>query len=91
MKKIKAVTKKKKKIENINFVPKDVQGILSSDKISEKYNEQKVLFKKTVLNNFAIFTGKYLCWWYLFFNKRPTTLSKRDANADVFLVILPNF
>ena len=25
------------------------------------------------------------------FNKRPTTLSKRDSNAGVFLVILPNF
>ena len=58
-----------KNIKNINFVPKDVQRILSSDKISEKYNEQKVFFKKIVLNNFAIFTGKYLCWWYLFFNK----------------------
>ena len=29
-------------MKNINFVPKDVQRILSSDKISEKYNEQKV-------------------------------------------------
>ena len=56
-------------MKNINFVPKDVQRILSSDKISEKCNEQKVFFKKIVLNNFAIFTGKYLCWWYPFFNK----------------------
>ena len=29
-------------MKNINFVPKDVQRILSSDKISEKYHEQKV-------------------------------------------------
>ena len=81
----------RKKYENANFVPKDVQ--ISSDKVSEKYNEQKVFFKKIVLNNFAIFTGKYLCWWYLFFNKnkRPTTLSKRGSNAGVFLVILTNF
>ena len=56
-------------MKNINFVPKDVQTILSSDEVSEKYNEQKVFFKKNVLNNFAIFTGKNLCWWYLFFNK----------------------
>ena len=56
-------------MKNINFVPKDVQRIPSSDKISEKYNEQKVFFKKIVLNNFAIFTGKYLRWWYLCFNK----------------------
>ena len=33
-------------MKNINFVPKDVQRILSSDKISEKYNEQKVFFNK---------------------------------------------
>ena len=48
-------------MKNINVVPKDVQRIPSSDKISEKYNKQKVLFNKIVLNNFAIFTGKYLC------------------------------
>ena len=54
-------------MKNINFVPKDVQRILSSDKILEKYNDQKVFFKK--INNFTIFTGKYMCWWYLFFNK----------------------
>ena len=47
-------------MKNINFVPKDVQRILSSDKILERYNEQKVFFKKHILNNFAIFMGKYL-------------------------------
>ena len=45
-------------MKNINFVPKDVQRILSSDKILEKYNDQKVFFKK--INNFTIFTGKYV-------------------------------
>ena len=45
-------------MKNINFVPKDVKRILSSDKISEKYNEEKVFYKKFVLNNFAIFTRK---------------------------------
>ena len=75
----------------INSVPKDVQRILSSDKMSEKYNEQKVFFKKIVLNNFAIFTGKYLCWWYLFFkkNKKLTTkkakkLIKKKTPTQVF-------
>ena len=52
---------------NINFVPKDFQRTLSSHKILEKYNEQ-VFHKKAVLRNFAIFTGKYLCW-NLFSNK----------------------
>ena len=36
-------------MKNINFVPKDVQRILLSDKISEKYNEQKVFFEKWFL------------------------------------------
>ena len=38
------------------------------DKITKKYNEQEVFYKKTVLKNFAIFIGKHLCW-SLFFNK----------------------
>ena len=29
-------------MKNINFVPKDVQRTLSSDTISEKYNDEKV-------------------------------------------------
>ena len=37
-------------------------------KISEKYHEHKVFYKKAALNNFAIFIEKYLCW-YLLFNK----------------------
>ena len=48
-------------MKNVNFVPKDVQRILSSYKISEKYNEQEVFYKKTFLKNFGIFTGKHLC------------------------------
>ena len=54
-------------MKNVNFVPKDVQRIPSSHKISEKYNEQEVI-KKTVIKNVAIFTGKQLCW-SVFFNK----------------------
>ena len=55
-------------MKNINFVPKDVQRILSSYNISENYNEQTVFYKKIVLNNFAIFTEKCLCWGF-FSNK----------------------
>ena len=58
-------------MKNVNFVPKGVQRILSSHEISEKYNEQKVFHKKAVLKNFAIFTGKHLCW-NLFFNKNAS-------------------
>ena len=34
-----------KKYENISFVPKDIQGIPSSHKVSEKYNEQVFCIK----------------------------------------------
>ena len=52
-----------------------------------------VLWKK-VLKNFAIFTGKQLCW-SLFLIKlqawRPATLFKIDSNTGVFLRILRIF
>ena len=38
-------------MEKIHFPPKDVQGILSSHKISYKYNEQEVFYKKPALKN----------------------------------------
>ena len=47
--------------------------------------------KKPLLKNFAIFTGKQLCW-RLFLIKlqafSPETLLKRDSNTGVFLCIL---
>ena len=55
-------------MKNVNFVPKDVQIILSSHKISEKYNKQKVFQEKAVLKNFVNFTEKHLCW-NPYFNK----------------------
>ena len=77
-------------MKNLNFIPKDVERILSSHKISEKYNEQKVFNKKAVLKNFTIFTGKQLCW-NLFFNKNVSFTKKRLqhwsflANIEKFL------
>ena len=41
-----------------------------------------------VLNNFAIFTGKYLCWSLFFTNVPafcPATLLNKDSYTDVFL------
>ena len=55
-------------MKNVNFVPKDVQRILSSHTISDKYNEQKLFHKKAVPKHFAIFAEKHLCW-NIFFNK----------------------
>ena len=48
--------------------PKTSKKFYHYIQVSEKYNEQKVFNKKTVLNNFAIVTEKYLCWC-IFFNK----------------------
>ena len=50
--------------------------------------------KKTLLINFAIFTGKQLCWRFFLIKLpafRPATLLKRDSNTGVFLCILRIF
>ena len=53
-----------------------------------------VLFKKSVLKNFATFTEKHL-YWSLFLIKlqawRPAILLKRDSNTGLFLWITRNF
>ena len=51
----------------------------------ERYQQKQppeVFYRKTALKNFAIFTGKHLCW---------SLILKRDSNTDVFLLILRNF
>ena len=50
--------------------------------------------KKTVIKNFAIFTGKHLCWSYFLIKllaSRSATVLKRDSNTGVFLWILQIF
>ena len=53
----------------------------------------QIFIKISVLKNFAIFTGKHLCW-SLFLRKlqvlKPASLLKRDSNTGVFLWILRN-
>ena len=54
----------------------------------------EMFLKIGVLKNFAIFTGKYLCWSLFLINIqtwRPATLLKRDANIAVFLWNLRSF
>ena len=62
-----------------NKVIFDVQRTLSSDKISERYNEREV-FK-----NFAKLTGKHLCW------RKNATLLKGDSNTGVFYEYCKSF
>ena len=71
-------------LENVNFVPKDVQ------RIYHHINFRKcTIIKKRSIKKFS-YTGKQLCW-SLFFIKmqrsRPAILLKRDSNTDVFLKI----
>ena len=51
----------------------------------------EVFYEKAVLKNFAIFTGKHLCW-SLFLIKLQTFRpdSKKDSNTDIFLWMLRN-
>ena len=45
-------------------------------------SHQRCSIKKVLLKNFAIFTGKHLCWRLFFLE---STLFKRDSNTGVFL------
>ena len=49
----------------------------------------QMFFEIDVLKNFAIFTGKQLCWNLFLINKVPGL--KRDSNTGIFLWILRNF
>ena len=47
-----------------------------------------------VLKNFAIFTGKHVCWSHFFIKLqalRPANLLKKDSNKSVFFWISRNF
>ena len=56
--------------------------------MNTKKEQPEVFYKKAVLKNFSILTGKHLCW-SLFLIKlwsfRSATLLKRDSNTGVFL------
>ena len=56
---------------------------------TDKSSHRRFSITKDVLKNFAIFTGKHLCW-SLFFIKlqtfRPSALLKRNSNTGVFLL-----
>ena len=74
--------------------PKTSKEFYHHIKISEKYNEQKVFYKKTVLDNFAILTEKCLCWC-LFLNKnaglQACNFIKKRLQHRCFLVNIAKF
>ena len=78
-------------MKKVNFVvPKDVQRILSYHKISGKYNEQEVFYKKIskYLQENTCARVSFLIKMQVF---RPAVLLKRDSKTVVFFTILPNF
>ena len=64
------------------------------ESIKVRSSRWQMYFKIEVFKNFAIFTGKHMCW-SLFVMKllayKPANLLKRDSNTSIFLLILPNF
>ena len=75
-------------MKNIIFVPKDIQRILSSHKVSEKYYEQEVFYKKFFLI-ISQYSQKNTCVGVSFLIKmqafKPETLFKRGSTLGVFL------
>ena len=61
-------SKDTRNIKNVNFVPREVQRILSSHKISRKYNEQEVFYKKAVIK-ISQYLQENTCVGVSFFNK----------------------
>ena len=53
-----------------------------------KSSRWQMFFKIDVLEKFAIFAGKYLCWSYFLIKLqawKSAILLKRDSNTDAFL------
>ena len=70
----------------INFV-----ALLIWLQISSNFSIHMKVTLVANLKNFAIFTGKHLCWSLFLINLeacRPGTLIKQGSNTDVFLWIL---
>ena len=62
--------------------------------LNSRSSHQSCSIEKAVFKNFAMFTGKHLCWSLLLIElhaSRPATFLKRDSSTAVFLCILQNF
>ena len=63
-------------------------------KLLYRSRRSHMFFKIGLFTNFAVFTGKHLCWSLILIKLqawRTTTLLNRDSNTVVFLWILRNF
>ena len=70
-------------MKNVNFVPKDIQRILSSHKIWKSIINRRCSIKKNILKNFRSIQRENTFG--------PATSLKRDSNTSVFLTILRVF
>ena len=73
-------------IKNMNIKMND-DHLSDTENLTDRSSRPEVFCKKAVLKNFAMFTGKRLCW-SLFLMLQAfglATLLKRDSNTGVFL------
>ena len=73
-------------IKNMNIKMND-DHLSDTENLTDRSSRLEVFCKKAVLKNFAMFTGKRLCW-SLFLMLQAfglATLLKRDSNTGVFL------
>ena len=62
--------------------------------LNSRSSYQSCPIEKAVVKNFAIFTGKHLCWSHLLIDLRASitaTFLKRDSDTGVFMWILQIF
>ena len=58
--------------------------------LNSRSSHQSCSIEKAVFKNFAIFTGKHLCWRLLLIDlwaSSPATFFKRDSNAGVVNIV----
>ena len=68
----------------------ETHHVLAGYTSGRHYQKQplEAFYKKAVLKNFAILSGKQLCWSHFLIKLqafRPATLLKRESNTGVFL------
>ena len=62
--------------------------------MNNKKQPPEVFYKKAVLKNFSMLTGKYMCSSLFLIKLQPfrsATFSKRDSNAGAFLLNIAKF
>ena len=75
------------KVNSKDTRTKSIDAVAVSFGVRLRSSHLRCSIKKAVLNNFAIFTGKHLCWSLYLIKLQdfsPATLLERDSNTSVF-------